>query len=350
MNVTATVDPAWRDPGRDPGAPAIRTVSIVVPFLNERDTLAELHARIAQVMAQDDRAWELILVDDGSDDGGDRIAMDLVRRDRRVRTIRFTRNFGKAAALSAGLAAARGDAILTMDADLQDDPAEIPRFLDTLAQGYDVVSGWKRTRNDPLGKTLPSRVFNRLTAWMFDIDIHDINCGFKAYSRRAAAHLNLYGELHRFTPALLHASGYRGTEIVVRHHARRHGRSKYGAMRMVKGMLDLVTVKLVTRYQSRPLHFFAMLGLPLLLIGGAMIAYLTALWVLDMGPIGNRPLLLIGILLVVTGTQVLGVGLVAELLQAAGLKERDKYVIDRMAGGGAAPLEAPPAKSDEARV
>lgn len=357
----------------------VRTVSIVVPFLNEAATLEPLHQRITEAMAgltvalektggterasvplseavpgadpgpnkpapnkpvpakpastKPALAHEIILVDDGSDDGGELIAEALAELDPRVRVIRFTRNFGKAAALSAGFAEARGDVIVTMDADLQDDPKEIGRFLDKLGEGYDLVSGWKQTRHDPMGKTLPSKLFNRMTARLFEVDLHDINCGFKAYTRRAARHLNLYGELHRFTPALLHAAGYRVAEIAVDHHPRMHGQSKYGSRRMVKGLLDIVTVKLKTRYQSRPLHFFGMIGLPLLLLGLAFISYLSALWVLDMGPIGNRPLLLIGILFVVTGTQVLGVGLVAELLQSTGLREKDKYVIDQRFGG-----------------
>jgi glycosyltransferase involved in cell wall biosynthesis len=338
MNVSPQLQQALRDRAMRRGP--VRTVSVVVPFLNEAATLEELHRRITAAMAPLAPAHEIILVDDGSDDGGELIAEALAEIDPAVRVIRFTRNFGKAAALSAGFAEARGDVIVTMDADLQDDPKEIPRFLTRLEQGFDVVSGWKQTRHDPLGKTLPSKVFNRMTARLFDVDLHDINCGFKAYTRRAARHLNLYGELHRFTPALLHAAGYRVSEIAVEHHPREHGRSKYGFTRMIKGLLDIATVKLVTRYQSRPLHFFAMLGLPLLLVGLGFISYLSTLWMLDMGPIGNRPLLLIGVLFTVTGTQVLGVGLVAELLQAAGIRERDKYVVDQRFGGTLAPVEA----------
>lgn len=338
MNVSPQLQQALRDRAMRRGP--VRTVSVVVPFLNEAATLEELHRRITAAMVPLAPAHEIILVDDGSDDGGELIAEALAEIDPAVRVIRFTRNFGKAAALSAGFAEARGDVIVTMDADLQDDPKEIPRFLTRLEQGFDVVSGWKQTRHDPLGKTLPSKVFNRMTARLFDVDLHDINCGFKAYTRRAARHLNLYGELHRFTPALLHAAGYRVSEIAVEHHPREHGRSKYGFTRMIKGLLDIATVKLVTRYQSRPLHFFAMLGLPLLLVGLGFISYLSTLWMLDMGPIGNRPLLLIGVLFTVTGTQVLGVGLVAELLQAAGIRERDKYVVDQRFGGTLAPVEA----------
>lgn len=333
MNVSVPLRPVETPERTEENAGRIRSVSFVVPFLDERETLEELHARISEAMADDDRTWELLFVDDGSTDGSTEVAAELARREENVVLIRFTRNFGKAAALAAGMSKATGDAIITMDADLQDDPCEIPRFLEELETGSDVVSGWKETRHDPIGKTLPSRFFNLMTARLFDIDLHDINCGFKAYSRRAAKHLNLYGELHRFTPALLHASGYRVTEIPVRHHARQHGVSKYGSKRMVKGFLDLATVKLVTRYQSRPLHFFAMLGLPLMFLGGLMITYLSVLWLLGLGPIGDRPLLLIGILFVVTGTQVVGVGLVAELIQASNLRERDKYVIDRIEGG-----------------
>lgn len=312
---------------------ALQRVSIITPFLNEKETLRELHLRIETAMAPLELGWELILVDDGSTDGGTEIAREIARREPNVRLISFTRNFGKAAALSAGFSHAKGDVILTMDADLQDNPAEIPRFLDGLRTGSDLVSGWKATRNDPIGKTLPSRFFNMMTARLFDIDLHDINCGFKGYSRRAAMHLNLYGELHRFTPALLHASGFRVTEIKVRHHARQHGVSKYGSKRMVKGFLDLATVKLVTRYQSRPLHFFALIGLPLIALGGLMISYLSVLWLLGLGPIGDRPLLLIGILFFVTGTQLVGVGLVAELIQASSLRENDKYIIDMVEDG-----------------
>jgi glycosyltransferase involved in cell wall biosynthesis len=306
-----------------------KSVSIVIPFLNEQETLVTLHNRVAEAMEATGRHWNMIFVDDGSTDRSSEIAAEIARSHPNVTLLRFTRNFGKASALSAGMAHSQHDIIITMDADLQDDPAEIPRFLEKLDEGYDVVSGWKQIRNDPIGKTLPSRIFNRMTAKLLDVELHDINCGFKAYTHRATRRLNLYGELHRFTPALLHAVGFAYAELPVKHHAREHGHSKYGTMRMVKGLLDLSTVKLITQYQARPLHFFAMLGLPLLLLGLSFIGYLTVLWFLDLGPIGNRPLLQIGILLTVTGTQILGVGLVAELLQATGLRERDKYVIDR---------------------
>jgi glycosyltransferase involved in cell wall biosynthesis len=308
-------------------------VSFVVPFLNECRTLATLYEQIGAAVADLPIDHEILFVDDGSTDDGPTIVEAICARDPRVRLLRFTRNFGKAAAISAGIAHAAGEVIVTLDADLQDDPAEVARFLAEIDRGNDYVSGWKQVRHDPIGKTLPSRIFNFVTSWLFDIRIHDINCGFKAYTRRAALHLNLYGELHRFTPAILHAAGFPGTEIAVTHRPRTHGKSKYGIGRLVKGLLDMATVKLFTRYNARPLHFFALFGLPMLLLGGLFIAYLTVLWFLDMGPIGNRPLLLIGVLLVVTGTQLLGIGLVAELIQAAGMREHRKYVIDRIVGG-----------------
>lgn len=309
-------------------------VSVVVPFLNEQDTLETLNTRIAEAFVSIDKTYEIIFVDDGSTDDGAEIVERLSETDSHVRVVRFTRNFGKAAAISAGIREARGSVVVTMDADLQDDPTEIPNFLEKLSEGNDYVSGWKQNRDDPLGKTLPSKVFNWMTSKMFSIEIHDINCGFKAYTRRAADHLNLYGDMHRFTPAILHAAGYHGTEIPVRHVAREFGVSKYGSKRIIKGFLDMFTVKMTTTYNARPLHFFAMIGLPLCLLGTLFIAYLSVLWFLNMGPIGDRPLLLIAILLIVTGTQVLSIGFVAELLQSSKISESQKYVIDQITENG----------------
>ncbi|WP_299377905.1 glycosyltransferase family 2 protein [uncultured Kiloniella sp.] len=309
-------------------------ISIVVPFLNEQDTLETLSKKVDKAFTILDISYEIIFVDDGSTDNGAKIIEKLSKKNDRVRLIRFTRNFGKAAAISAGFLEAKGQVIITMDADLQDDPAEIPNFLNKISEGYDYVSGWKKSRQDPLGKKIPSKVFNWMTSKLFDIKIHDINCGFKAYSKRAAGHLNLYGEMHRFTPAILHSAGYRGTEISVHHNPREHGVSKYGTERIIKGLLDMFTVKMMTTYNARPLHFFAMFGLPLCILGASFIIYLTVLWFLGMGPIGDRPLLLIGILLFVTGTQVLSVGFVAELLQSTRINEQQKYVIDRIVEKG----------------
>ncbi|MDA7430547.1 glycosyltransferase family 2 protein [Primorskyibacter aestuariivivens] len=309
-----------------------RSVSIVLPFLNEAETLEPLVTEIRNVMAKTERRFDIFLVNDGSTDAGAKIAADLARRWPELRMISFTRNFGKASALSAGFTHSRGDIVITMDADFQDDPSEIPRFLEQIDAGFDVVSGWKQKRNDPISKTLPSKVFNFMTSWNFGIKLHDINCGFKAYTRRAVKSLNLYGELHRFTPAILNERGYRITEIAVKHNPRKFGQSKYGGSRFIKGILDIVTVKLVAHYHVRPLHFFALIGIPILLFGLLALSYLSVLWLLHYRPIGDRPLMLIGLLSVIVGVQILGTGLLAELIQSRSMSEDKKYVIDEIAG------------------
>lgn len=307
-----------------------RVISVVVPFLNERDTLMTLVTRVTDVLRAEGETFEIILVDDGSTDGSGAEAADLARRFPPVRLITLRRNFGKAAALSTGLAAARGDVIVTMDADLQDIPEELPGFLAQIDAGFDVVSGWKRKRHDPFSKTLPSKVFNFVLSRAFSLRLHDFNCGFKAYTREAADHLHrrLYGDLHRFTPALLHSAGFRITELPVRHEPRRYGQSKFGSGRLMRGLLDLLTVLLLTRYRSRPLHFFGGIGLCLGFLGALGLIYLTALWLLGMGPIGDRPLLLFSILSTVAGLQFIGVGLVGELIVVAKGGQDVPYVID----------------------
>ena len=314
------------EPNRD------RLVSIVVPFLNEADTLPELVNQIEDTARLLPIDWEIVLVNDGSTDDGPAVARALCTRSRRIRLINFMRNFGKAAALSAGFAHSRGEIVVTMDADLQDDPKELARFLEQIDAGYDVVSGWKQVRHDPISKTFPSKIFNYLVRKTFSLDLHDINCGYKAYTRAATRALNLYGELHRFTPALLHGIGFSVKEIAVQHNPRRFGRSKYGAGRFIKGLLDLVTVVLLTRYQARPLHFFGAAAMVMGGVGTLVLGYLTVLWFAGLGPIGNRPLFFFGILLVVSATQLLGVGLIAELFQTTQLRESGKYMIRDVAG------------------
>lgn len=309
-----------------------RLVSIIVPFLNEAENLPELVSRIEHSARALPIDYEIVFVNDGSTDAGPRILAALCATNRRIRLINFMRNFGKASALSAGFAHSRGEILVTMDADLQDDPKELPRFLEQIDAGYDVVSGWKQVRHDPIGKTFPSKVFNYLVRKTFKLDLHDINCGYKAYTRAAVQALNLYGELHRFTPALLHGIGFSVKEIAVRHNPRLFGKSKYGAGRFVKGLLDLMTVVLLTRYQARPLHFFGAAAMTLGGLGFAILTYLTALWFADLGPIGNRPLFFLGILLVMSAMQLLGVGLIAELFQTSQLRETGKYSIRDVAG------------------
>ena len=309
-----------------------RLVSIVIPFIDEAENLSELVNRIDAATQGQPFRYEIIFVNDGSTDDGPRIVRDFCAVNRNICLINFMRNFGKAAALAAGMTYARGDVIVTMDADLQDDPMELPRFLEQIDAGFHVVSGWKLVRNDPFNKTFPSKVFNFLVRKTFKLDLHDINCGFKAYTQDAARALNLYGELHRFTPALLHGLGYSVQEIPVHHNPRRFGTSKYGAARFVKGLLDLVTVVLLTRYQARPLHFFGGAALVLGALGTLILSYLTVLWLLDFGPIGNRPLFFLGMLLITTATQLFGVGLIAELLQTTQLRESGKYAIRDIVG------------------
>lgn len=307
-------------------------VSIVVPFYNEEDSLAELAAEIRQTMTALNTDYEIIFVDDGSTDRGAGVVRKLCASNPQVRLIRFNRNFGKAAALSAGLAHARGQVIITMDGDLQDDPNEIGRMLDEIDNGYDVISGWKKKRLDPLDKTFPSRIFNWLVRVTFQLDLHDINCGFKAYTREAAKSLHLYGELHRFTPALLHGLGFTVKELPVNHRPRRYGSSKYGITRLVKGLFDIVTVFLLTRFNARPLHFFGGIAILLGGVGMLILVYLTIIWFLGMGPIGNRPLLFFGILLFTTAMQFISVGLIAELIQKTQISEESKYIIRERVG------------------
>lgn len=299
----------------------MKEISIVVPVKDEQETVGALVEAIHEVFSSSlqhvARLNEVVIVDDGSSDGTWAAIEKAVDAWPFVVGVRLRRNFGKAAALQEGILHSTGGVIITMDGDLQDDPAEIPRFLSAMDRGFDLVSGWKQVRHDPLGKTLPSKLFNWVTAAVTGIRIHDFNCGFKAYDRSVFDHVNLYGELHRFVPALAHSEGYRVAEIAVTHHPRRFGRSKYGLKRLFKGFLDLLTVLTVTRFRRRPGHLFGGLGLAMGLIGGAMLAYLTAIWFQGQS-IGNRPLLMIAVLLIIVGVQLVVFGMVAELIVHSG--------------------------------
>ncbi len=294
----------------------METVSVVVPVMNEQETVAALTERITQAFASPDIAAtlnEIIFVDDGSNDSTwDRI-VSVSQQTPVVSGIRFRRNFGKAAALQAGVQRASGEIIITMDGDLQDDPKEIPRFLAAIRSGLDVVSGWKKVRHDPLGKTVFSRLFNFVTARVSGVYIHDFNCGFKAYRREVFHTVNLYGELHRFIPALADAVGYKVGELAVEHHPRRFGKSKYGLGRLTKGFIDLLTVVTITRFNSRPGHLFGGLGLLVGGIGTLINLYLATVWMLG-EPIGHRPLLSLGVLFMIVGMQFVFFGMMAELL------------------------------------
>jgi glycosyltransferase involved in cell wall biosynthesis len=302
-------------------------VSIVVPVFNEEDSLALLCERIRSAMAVEGHDYEIIFVDDGSTDRSPERLRDLAASSDNVRCITFRRNFGKAAALDAGFAAASGEFVITMDADLQDDPQEIPNFIAKLDEGYDVVSGWKRVRNDPAHKTAPSRVFNLVVGRLSGVKLNDFNCGFKAYRAEALEGLSLYGELHRFIPVLLHWRGFRIGEIPVNHHARQFGRSKYGFNRLLKGGLDFLGVMLNTRFATRPLHVFGAAGAVFGLVGTAILFYLCVLWFLGLGPIGDRPLLMLGMLLVMTSFQFITIGLLGEFIQRQGTRPNQAYAV-----------------------
>jgi glycosyltransferase involved in cell wall biosynthesis len=292
------------------GRPAI---SVVVPVFNEARSLAPLTEELHEALADVDHEWELIFVDDGSTDDTFSELQKLHVEYAVVRVVRMRRNFGKSAALAAGFREAQGDVIVTMDGDLQDDPAEIPRLLAKLEEGFDLVSGWKSARQDPLSRRAASRIFNGVVAGVSGVRLRDMNCGLKAYRADVVRGMSLYGELHRFIPVLAHHRGYRIAEVSVHHRARRHGRSRYGLERYVRGLFDLLTVSFLGRYRHRPLHLFGGIGLSLSSIGLVILAYLTALKFAGQA-IGTRPLLMLGVLLLVTGFQFLSIGLISELV------------------------------------
>lgn len=291
-------------------------ISIVVPAKDEQETLALLGAEVLEVVERERLDAELIFVDDGSVDDSWNEILRLTERDARIRGVRLRRNFGKAAALSAGFAHARGELIFTLDADLQDDPHEIPRFLALMEQGWDLVSGWKKVRHDPWHKVWPSRLFNRLIGWATGLRLHDHVCGFKCLRASVAREVALYGEMHRFLAVRAFARGFRVTEIDVHHRPREHGRSKYGASRFIKGFLDLLTVWFTFRFGNRPAHFFGTVGL-LHLAGAAALAL-----------VGAAAALLTGLL----GLLWMAAGLSAEWTLAAQPPRTLQYSIAEVAG------------------
>lgn len=258
--------------------------------------------------------YELLFVDDGSTDKSFQVLRDLRRNDRHIWAIRFRRNYGKSAALSVGFEKANGNIIITMDADLQDDPSEIPALKRKIDEGYDLVSGWKKVRHDPITKTIPSKFFNYVTSLMTGVRLHDFNCGLKAYRRDVVKTIKVYGELHRYVPALAHWEGFKIGEIVVNHRPRKFGKTKFGIGRFWKGFLDLLTVLFTTRYFRRPLHFFGILGLITLLVGGVIDTWLIVEKILGLTSLSSRPLFLLGIMLVIVGVQFFSIGLLGELI------------------------------------
>jgi dolichol-phosphate mannosyltransferase len=309
-------------------------LSTVIPVYNERESLTKLHAELAEVAAAHAYELDIIFVDDGSTDGSWNEIARLAASDARVRGIRFRRNFGKAAALSAGFNAARGDLVMTLDADLQDDPHEIPRFLAAMESDLGVVSGYKRVRHDPWHKVIPSRAFNWLVSWLTGVRLHDHNCGMKCYRREIFDEVRLYGELHRFVPVLAHARGFKVGELVINHRPRRFGRSKYGFRRFVKGFLDLLTVKFLTGFGQRPQHMLGTIGLILFSLGSFALVYLAVAWlwnafwpIAGWKPLHERPLVIYSVGAVLLGGQLMSIGFLAELITAYHGRDVDTYSV-----------------------
>jgi glycosyltransferase involved in cell wall biosynthesis len=311
-------------------------ISAVIPVYNEEESLVRLHEELSGVASEHDYQLEIIFVDDGSQDGTWGVIESLAASDSRVQGIRFRRNFGKAAALRAGFQEVQGDVVFTLDGDLQDDPAEIPRFLEAIDGGLDVVSGWKKVRHDPWHKVGPSRIFNWLVSRVTGVRLHDHNCGFKAYRRPLLSEIRLYGEMHRFIPVLASAKGWKAGEVVVNHRKREFGKSKYGVLRMVKGFLDLLTVSFLTGFGQRPQHFLGTLGLIAFAAGGIGLSVLTGLWVFTRVMTGYDPLHLheravfyFSIVSLLLGAQVMSVGVLAEMITAQRNRDEAFYSISQ---------------------
>jgi glycosyltransferase involved in cell wall biosynthesis len=309
-------------------------VSVVIPALNEEAGLGELIEQVEAALETIGEAWEVVFVDDGSTDATWATLVELKRSRECVVAIRLRRNFGKAAALAAGFKHARGRIVVTMDADLQDDPAEIPRLIAKLDEGFDLVSGWKTRRNDPWTRRALSRMFNSAVGRVTGVRLHDLNCGIKAYRREVVQELRLYGDLHRFIPVLASYRGFRVAEIPVHHRPRAYGRSRYGIGRLFRGFFDLLTVLFIGRYRYRPLHLFGGVGLILETAGLGICAYLSLLK-LSGESIGGRPLLILGALLVIVGIQFFFMGLLSELItrldaERSGGRRRQQLDVDEL--------------------
>jgi glycosyltransferase involved in cell wall biosynthesis len=302
-------------------------ISFVIPVLNEEKSLEPLHQAVTCAAASLPSAYEILYVDDGSSDRSPAVLQELFARDRsHVRVVQFRRNFGKTAALTAGFARARGEIVITLDADLQDDPAEVPKLLAKLDEGYDLVGAWRANRQDRISKRWPSRFANFTVSTLTGIQLQDLNCGFKAYRREVVKDLKLYGELHRYIPVLAHWRGYRVTEVPVTHHPRRFGHSKYGLTRLGRSYIDFLSVLFLTTYLRRPMHLFGTAGTAIAAVGTVIMLYLAGLWLIE-GSIGWRPLLFFGITALVVGIQLISVGLLGEMLRNITFRADDEYSI-----------------------
>lgn len=316
-------------PAERPAREERPALSVVVPVLNEAESLPPLVRELEAALRPLGEPFELIFVDDGSTDGSVEVLRELQAQGHALTVIELRRNYGKTAALDAGFRYSRAPLVVTLDADLQDGPQEIPRFLEALWGGLDLVVGWRQQRRDAADKTWPSRLFNATVAAAAGIRLHDLNCGFKAYRREVLDGIKLYGELHRFVPVLAAWQGYRVGEIPVTHRPRRFGRSKYGASRLLKGFIDFLTVLFLTTFLRRPLYLFGTVGLLLVGAGVLINLYLTVLW-LQGQPIGTRPLLQLGVLAMLAGLQLAAMGLLGEMIRHFAFRAEDEYAIRRI--------------------
>ncbi len=316
--------------GQTEGSPktSFKKISLVIPLFNEEESLVPLANEIRKALKPLNTQYEVILVDDGSTDNSLNVIKEIVRTDKRFKYISFRKNYGKSAALQMGFKAASGDAIITLDADLQDDPYEIPNLLKKLDEGFDLCSGWKKQRFDPFIKKYSSRFFNFVTRLMSGIKLHDFNCGLKAYRKEVVANIRVYGELHRYMPVLANWQGFSVTEIPVKHHPRRYGKTKFGISRFFKGFIDLITVMFATRYIKRPMHFFGFFGAFSFLIGFIVNAYLTYEWISGK-PLSNRPMLFLGMLMIIVGVQFFSVGLLGEMIVHNTESEKEYIIKDQ---------------------
>jgi glycosyltransferase involved in cell wall biosynthesis len=312
----------------------LEKISIVIPLYNEEENIEELHERLSEALLSLKVAYEIIYIDDGSTDRTPGLLEKIVQEDGHVSALSLRRNFGQTAAFAAGFDFARGDVIITMDGDLQNDPADIPKLLDKIGE-YDLVSGWRKERKDPFfTRRLPSMAANWLISRVTGVKLHDYGCSLKAYRRDIIKNLSLYGEMHRFIPAVASWYGVRVAEVETRHHPRRRGKSKYGLSRTVKVFLDLITVKFLQSFSTKPIQFFGPVGLLFSLVGGMISLYLTLRKFLLSEDIGGRPLLLLGVLLIVVGIQLIGMGLIGEMLVRVYHESQKKpiYVIKNIIG------------------
>jgi glycosyltransferase involved in cell wall biosynthesis len=311
-------------------------LSIVIPVFNEAQNIPLIYQRIVEVMSTTDKtygeSYEVIFVDDGSTDNSFEICVNICDNDQRIKAVQFRRNFGKTAALQAGFSRSLGRYVVSIDADMQEDPADISKLLGLMQEGFDMVSGWRKNRHDPLSKTMPSKFFNWVVSKLTKIPIHDFNCGFKAYRSEVIKEIRLYGELHRFIPVLAYQRGFKIAEFEVSHQRRKFGNSKFGTKRLFKGYLDFIQVLFLANYLQFPLRLFGAVGTILVFLGILILSYLTILWFDGVRPIGDRPLMTLGVLLTLMGVQLFSTGLIGEILRKYNFRPDDEYAIRKTAG------------------